>query len=262
MKRLLMIPDPYEPEASAALAKQWSLGFEFNDFFTPSVLDSEEDQRRILREYSCIPLPALRTIHGAFLDVIPFSFDPKIREISVLRIEQSIQAARAIGAGAVVFHTNYNPSLNTPNYIAFWLQENTTFWSGILRKNPDISIYLENMFDTSPELLEQLSENLCQYSNYGVCLDLAHAVLSPTSVAVWSERLGRFVKHVHINDNDLKSDLHLAWGDGAVDRTLFYRCYDRWLQGASVLIEVSSVERVRRSLATLASDGFCTLPSE
>ena len=256
MKQLLMIPRSNELKASAELAKEYSLGFEFNDFFSPSVLDSEEEKQRILREYACAELPSFRTVHGAFLDVIPFSPDPKIREIAALRIEQSIQAAKSVGAAAVVFHTNYNPQLNSPEYIELWLRQNVDFWSGILKKNPDISIYLENMFDDSPEVLEKLSESLSQYPNYGVCLDFAHAALSSTSPEVWAKQLGRFVKHIHINDNDLKSDLHLAWGDAKIDRFSFYRCYERYLEGASILIEVSSVESTCRSLEVMERDGF------
>ncbi|MBQ2830285.1 MAG: TIM barrel protein [Oscillospiraceae bacterium] len=256
MKQLLMIPDLRELATSVQLAKRWSLGFEFNDFFSPAVLDNGAAREDILRAYSAVQLPSLRTMHGAFFDVIPCSLDHGIREVSALRIDQSIAAARAIAAGAVVFHTNYNPQLNTPAYIDLWLRENAAFWSGVLQRNPDISIYLENMFDTSPTLLEQLSQELSRCPNYGVCLDYAHASLSPTPCAVWAERLGRFVRHIHLNDNDLKSDLHLAWGDGKIDRSEFYRCYERYLQGASVLLEVSTLARAERSLAVLEADGF------
>ena len=256
MKQLLMIPRLNELKASVELAKEYSLGFEFNDFYSPAVLDNEEEKQRILREYACAELPSFRTVHGAFFDVIPFSLDPKIREIAALRIEQSIQAARAIGAKAVVFHTNYNPQLNAPAYIELWLRQNTAFWSGILQNNPDISIYLENMFDASPDILEKLSESLDRYPNYGICLDFAHATLSSTLPETWAKKLGRFVKHIHINDNDLKSDLHLAWGDAKIDRLSFYRCYERYLEGASILIEVSSVETTRRSLEVMVRDGF------
>ncbi len=256
MKQLLMIPHLQELDAATALAEEYSLGFEFNEFFAPSVLDDRQELQHIVGEYSRIPLPTFRTVHGAFFDVIPFSPDPKIREISALRIEQSIQAAYAIGAGAVVFHTNYNPQLNTPSYLKDWLSENTAFWSKILQAHPDISIYLENMFETTPDLLVSLSEGLSQYSNYGVCFDYAHASLSPTPPTIWAERLGRFVKHIHLNDNDLNSDLHLAWGDGNINRSGFYDCYEQWLNGASILIEVSSVDKVRRSLVVLSEDGF------
>ena len=256
MKQLLMVPDLRAPDASAELAKRWSLGFEFNNFYSPVVLDDDAARSSILQTYSAVQLPALRTMHGAFFDVIPCSIDPKIREISALRIAQSIDAARAVGAGAVVFHTNYNPQLNTPAYIDMWLRENAAFWSGVLQRNPDISIYLENMFDTSPEILAELSQELSRCPNYGVCLDYAHAAISPTPCAVWAERLGPFVRHIHLNDNDLQSDLHLAWGDGLIDRSGFYRCYEKYLHQASVLVEVSTLERAERSLAVLEADGF------
>ena len=258
MKRILIIPNLKELPDAVSLAKEYSLGFEFNEFFAPAVLDNTLEQQRIISEYAKADLPDILTLHGAFFDVIPFSPDPKIREIAFLRIKQSIEAAKKIGAKAVIFHTNYNPQLNTPAYLEKWLHDNTNFWGEILETYPEISIYLENMFDTSPELLAKLSENLCRYPNYGVCLDYAHAVLSPTSPEIWAEQLGKYVKHIHLNDNDLKSDLHLAWGDGKIDRLNFYRCYSRWLNGASVLIEVSSVDKARRSLAILSAEKFLT----
>ena len=73
MKQLLMIPRLNELKASVELAKEYSLGFEFNDFYFPAVLDNEEEKQRILREYACDELPSFRTVHGAFFDVIPFS---------------------------------------------------------------------------------------------------------------------------------------------------------------------------------------------
>ena len=256
MKRLLMIPQLSAAKESAALARQYALGFEYNEFFHPKVLDTEADQKRILEAYEKITRPAYCTVHGAFFDVIPFSPDPKIREIAKLRILQSIAVTKKIGASAVVFHTNYNPFLNTEIYQEVWIQQNVLFWKEILEAEPQVSIYLENMFDTTPDLLERLSEALCIYENYGVCLDYAHASISPTPTEEWAKRLGRFVKHIHLNDNDLKSDLHLAWGSGKIERKTFYRLYETHLQGADILLEVSTLDAVRHSLETLKADGF------
>ena len=256
MKRLLMIPQLSALEESTALAKRYDLGFEYNEFFYPWILDAKEEAEKILEAYQKAELPACRTVHGAFFDVIPFSIDPKIREVSELRIRQSIEIAKKAGASAVVFHTNYNPFLNTKEYMEKWVEQNTAFWKEILEAEPQISIYLENMFDISPDLLERLSEALCGYENYGVCLDYAHASISPTPTEIWAEKLGRFVKHIHLNDNDGKRDLHLAWGSGSIDREKFYRLYEAHLQGAAILLEVSSLDWVRDSLRQLAADGF------
>lgn len=256
MKQLLIIPDINNPDETLSLAHEYSLGFEYNDFFIPAVLDSEEKTRTIIDSYKKLTLPEYCTMHGAFFDVIPFSPDRKIRDIAVLRIEQSIEIAEKIGAKAVVFHTNYNPFLNSPGYLKGWTEQNIAFWSEILRKHKNINIYIENMFDTTPDLMEKLSESLCKYDNYGVCLDYAHAALSKVAPEIWAQRLGRFVKHIHINDNDLISDLHLAWGSGRIDRAKFYYSYESFMNGATVLIETSSAENKRISLEVLTADGF------
>lgn len=256
MKQLLIIPDANNIQQSIALSERYSLGFEYNDFFAPSVLDSKIDTDDIIGRYKACSLPHFTSLHGAFFDVIPFSPDSRIREISLLRIEQSISAAKRIGSRAVVFHTNYNPFLSSEAYDADWIDNNAAIWSDILQRHSDISIYLENMFEKTPEIMCRLSEKLCVYENYGVCLDYAHAVLSDVSPQIWAEMLGRYIKHVHLNDNDLKSDLHLAWGDGLIDKDTFYECYEKYLNGASVLIEVSGTEKQRRSVMRLIEDGF------
>lgn len=223
--------------------------------YSESGVDIERLQQ-LYDSYQKVQLPSYCTLHGAFLDVIPFSPDRFIREIALRRIEQSIANAEKIGANAVVFHTNYNPFLNTVAYKKDWVQQNIRFWSSILEKHPNMSIYLENMFDTAPDLLKELSGVLCRYKNYGVCLDYAHASLSPTSPKVWAEELGKFVKHIHVNDNDLVSDLHLAWGSGKLNRKIFYDSYEKYMSTATILIETSSIENQKHSLAVFAEDGF------
>lgn len=256
MKQVLIIPDRNHMIECLELVEEYGLGFEYNDFFLPAVLDDDERENNILEEYGKYSLPEYTTVHGAFFDVIPFSMDAKIREISNLRIQQSIRMAERIGAKAVVFHTNYNPFLNTSGYMDSWLEANVQYWSSVLETCPDMNIYLENMFDTTPDLLEELSERLSGYRNYGVCLDYAHAFLSKEAPEIWAERLGRFVKHIHINDNDGVGDLHLAWGEGRINREKFYECYEKYMDGATILVETSSVEDKIRSLERLRSDSF------
>lgn len=256
MKQLLIIPDRNRIDDDISLEKQYSAGYEYNDFYHPAVLDDERLLEEIIKGYANACRPEFCTMHGAFYDVIPFSPDERIREISMKRIEQSIAVAQRIGAGAVIFHTNYNPFLNSEAYVKDWLAKNEVIWAEILEKHSDINIYLENMFDTTPDMMEALSERLCRYDNYGVCLDYAHAALSKVAPEEWAKRLGRYVKHVHINDNDLVSDLHLAWGDGKINRQAFYDSYDKYMSKASVLVETSSYENKRRSFEVLQKEGF------
>lgn len=256
MKQVLIIPNREHLPQDVELVEKYGVGFEYNDFFLPQVLDNAGELQRIIAEYRMQRLPVYATIHGAFFDVIPFSIDDKIKNISRQRIEQSIGVAKQIGAKAVVFHTNYNPYLNTKAYVEAWIETNVAYWEEVLHKNPDMNIYLENMFDANPDIMEALSEQLCEYPNYGVCLDYAHAFLSHEEPQIWAKRLGPFVKHIHINDNDGVSDLHLAWGAGKIDRAQFYECYEKYMKGATVLVETATLENTISSLELLKEEGF------
>lgn len=256
MKKLLIIPDRNNLADSIEIAEKYGTGFEYNDFFNPSVLDSKKKVDKIIEEYKSVQLPEYCTSHGAFFDVIPFSLDERIKEISDLRIQQSIAAAEKVGARAVVFHTNYNPFLNSESYINSFIETNAAYWGGVLKQHRNISIYLENMFDTSPDIMERIAERLCTNENFGICLDYAHASLSPIHPKSWAMTLGKYVKHVHINDNDCISDLHLAWGAGKIDTMEFYRCYEKYMSDATILVETNAKENIIASLEKLKADRF------
>lgn len=256
MKKILIIPDRNDLKNTFDLQKEYNLGFEYNDFFMPDILDDIETQDKIIKEYNLHNLPEYTTMHGAFFDVTPISIDEKIKEISLLRITQSISVARKIGAKAIVFHTNYNPFLNTEEYIKDFVKQNVLFWREILSGNKDINIYLENMFDCDPFVIKQIAEGLNNNDNFGVCLDWAHASISRIKPSEWAKDLGEYTKHVHINDNDLISDLHSAWGSGKVDRFSFYECYEKYFNNATILIETNSFENKKKSLEQLKRDKF------
>ena len=256
MKQLLIIPNLSNIEECLALASEYNAGLEFNEFYSPDVLDNEDKINEIVNEYKKHKLPEFRTVHGAFFDVIPFSMDSKIKEISNLRIHQSIDAARRIGAKAVIFHTNYNPFLNSKEYIDDWIEINICYWSEVLKDNPDMNIYLENMFDTTPDIMVALSEELSKFHNFGVCLDYAHAFLSKIDPQRWAEKLGKYVKHIHINDNDGVSDLHQVWGEGIIDREGFYRSYEKYMNTATILVETSDIGKAKKTIERLKEEVF------
>lgn len=251
MKQILIIPSIQNIDESLEIAEKYNLGFEYNDFFTPKVLDDAEKKNEIILKYKSHKLPEYTTSHGDFFDVTIFSSDKHIREISEMRIIQSIETALEIGAKAVIFHTNHNPFLKQPWYISGWLCDNVNFFSEQLEKYPHLNIYIENMFDTSPDMLFMLAEQLCIYDNFGVCLDYAHASISPTPINEWIEKLHKYVKHLHINDNDLISDLHLAVGDGKIDWNLFKNYYDAYFSNTSMLIETTPLKYQLRSIEKL-----------
>lgn len=260
--RLFIIPDIKNIDSHIELAKKYNLGFESNDFFSPVILDNPEELERRIKIYDEIreASPDITfTSHGDFFDVIIFSDDALIREIAEKRIRQSIEVAYRIHAQAVIFHTNHSPQLKAPIYLKNWEERNASFWSKMLEEYPDMNIYIENMFDDTPDVILGLAKRLSQYKNFGICLDYAHASCfgNAASIDEWVVKLAPYVKHLHINDNDLKDDLHLAIGDGKIDWTKFKKYYDEYFCNATVLIETNSYENKVKSL-----ERWCQTPSD
>ena len=76
---------------------------------------------------------------------------------------------------------------------------------------------------------------------------------NPDEIGLWVQTLAPYVKHLHINDNDFRQDLHLAVGDGKIDWVKFKNYYENYFPEATVLIEVNGMEKIRKSLDFLES---------
>ena len=147
-KKILIIPDRAELSSYTKLADRQDLGFEYNDFFIPKLLDDTEQLDTVIAEYEQMSgMPGYCTLHGAFLDVTVFSDDSLVARASDYRVEQSLTIAKRLGAKGVVFHTNYIANFKTDSYRDSFVKKNAVYWSGKLLKYPDIQIYMENMFD-------------------------------------------------------------------------------------------------------------------
>lgn len=251
--KLHIIPDLEELDKYLELAKKYGLQFEYNDFYMPWILDNEDRKTDIIDRYleRTDELPKASSLHGAFLDVTIFSYDEKIRTISEFRIRQSMDIASRIGAKSVIIHTNYIPTFLDDDYENSWVDKNYKFLSRLLKDYPDINIYMENMFDITPDLLARLADRLKDYSNFGVCLDYAHLNVfgkDATTPLQWVEKLAPYIKHVHINDNDFIKDRHWALGKGSIDYKEFFDLYNKNFPDATVLIEVKGIDKIRESI--------------
>ena len=251
---IYVIPDAERQQEYVVFSRQYGLGWEFNDFMIPSVLDDEEEKARIIGIYRSVDKPAQLNLHGAFLDVTVHSSDSRIREVSDFRIEQSINIARALGCRKVIFHTNTIPNFIDKFYCDDWVRKNAEYWTDKARRNPDVDLLMENMFDMTPELMARLAEEIRDVRNFGLCLDYSHASIfckCENGADRFVEKLAPYVKHIHINDCDLQHDGHLPIGDGMIDWDRFAEHYAERLSGATILIEVKGLERQKRSLEFL-----------
>ncbi|MBO4695892.1 MAG: sugar phosphate isomerase/epimerase [Lachnospiraceae bacterium] len=250
------IPDSRDIETWVKLSETYGLRFEYNEFFRPAVLEDPAAIDGLIRLYKGLGRDTSDdTVHGAFFDITVASSDPLIRNASDYRVKQSIEIAERLGARGVVFHTNYLSDFRSSSYREGWAESNTRYWGDICAAHGSVCIFLENMFDESPELLGKVASNLKDVPNFGVCLDIAHAFLSDVPVADWTETLADHVRHIHINDNDGREDLHLAVGSGSIDWSVL-KDERLFRKDPSVLIEVSGKDRLESSLKFLKKSGF------
>ena len=239
MKRFLIVSKTDRLDEYMQISKEYNVSFEINDFFDATVLNNPVQLTKKIDAYLKQGIPKHSTMHGAFLDLAIFSTDEKIREISEFRMKQSMEIADKLGLKGVVFHANYNPNIPGDAYKQNLIHASITYLSKLLKQYPHIDIYIENMFETNPDVFKGISEQLKDYPNYGLCLDWAHINVYGNSIETWVNELHPYVKHMHINDNDLTNDLHLPVGNGKINWEQFFKYYNKYFQNCSVLIETT-----------------------
>ena len=282
MSKLYLVPDRKDMERMCTLAAEYGCAFEYNDFFWPEVMEDSQKKKEIIEDFRACKESFINkcygdenandqfapnlfendTMHGAFLDVTIHSDDPLIRDASLLRVRQSMEIAKNMGLKGVVFHTGRLAGFRAAGYLRNWRDRNEAFFMEIACKYPSQQIYMENMFDEAPDILAGLAEKMWDVKNFGVCLDYAHAMLSKCLGREWIETLAPYIRHIHINDNDLQNDLHLAVGSGTLDWQEFDSLTREYRVEAPVLVEVNGYEAQRESLQYMKKHGIYPMERE
>ncbi len=252
MGQVYIIPEWKQTERSVEIVKEYDGAFEFNDFWIPEVLDDRQRQEEIIEHYAKYRTDFSQdTMHGAFLDVTVHSEDPLIREVSIQRVYQSMDIAKRMGLRGVIFHTGLLAGFRVSYYLEHWKKENIRFFTELANKYPDQEIFMENMFDEVPGELAELGEAMEKVSNFGICMDYAHAAVTDCSKERWVKELAPYIRHMHINDNDLQKDLHQPVGEGQIDWREYEKLMQKYQIDATVLVEVKGYEAQKKSLEYL-----------
>ncbi len=236
--------------------KQWAqlgIPFEYQDFMDPNLLDREEEIAHRIADYRSLPRDRQKDIvHGPFLDICVHSSDSTIRAASDKRIRQVCDIAVALGARAIILHTNLISNFYAAAYRQGWVDRNEVYLKALLEDYPALAVYMENMFDEEPDCLLALARRM-EGQRFGICLDVAHAHISNTDISQWLALCGPYIAHYHFNDNHGKLDEHLAVGNGNIP---WEQVLPKLRPGASVLLEVDSLDKYRLSAAALEQRGM------
>lgn len=252
--RYYIIPNLNELNKYLELSKQYDLGFEYNEFYVPSLLDDSKKLDEAVEAYYDLKRKG-DTLHGVFLDIVLDSQDPWMKEASIVRVRSSLDIARTLNCKGVVFHTNYITWMKDSTYRNRWVEENAKVYLDLIEEYKDLEIYIENMFDLDPYLLKELVKRI-NHERIGVCLDVAHASISNIPLEVWFKELGPYIKHLHINDNDKIMDLHEELGKGLIDYDEAFQFMNKLDKNVSVLIEIKDYNKTINSINYLKQKGY------
>ena len=247
--RLGIIPDIDRLDDSLKLSWEYNTFFEYNDFFYPAIYQSEGETRRRINIYKSLDRDMSRdTMHGVFFDIAMTSTDEIIRNRSRVLMNNSMEIAANLGVKGVVFHTGINPGLWNRSYLDGWLDTAATWLDKLAKEYSHIEIYIENTFDKEPGVLTSLTDLLSHRKNVKLCLDYGHALLTDTEDEEWVKQMAPYVGHIHLNDHDMKEDLHLAPGKGLIDFERFEDLMEEYEVDAQVLLELNGAQEQLEAL--------------
>lgn len=198
------------------LIESGNYGIEINDFSNPEVICDKTvyvrkllDYKKIIERYSARNI----TLHGAFIGLQIHSKDTDLAKLSRLKIIESLQAASELKARKVVFHSGIIPQafghiLDRVADVQF------EFWTKLLEKFKGIEICIENVWEKDSRFFELLLPKI-NNERFTMCLDYGHiGVFADTNFAEWVNKLSKHLSHIHLHDNDGKTDLHQGLGEG------------------------------------------------
>jgi sugar phosphate isomerase/epimerase len=192
------------------------------------------------------------TIHAPFMDLNPGSLERLLRESTMRRFHQVLDAAEILRPEVMVFHPGFD-RWRYGEATELWLEHSVVAWRGVLERAREIGtvIAIENIFEEEPgtlrALFERVDDPLLRH-----CFDVGHwNLFKKVGMEQWFEALGDRIAEVHIHDNSGTRDDHAPPGEGAIDFGLYFELMERYAPDAAYTIEAHSREHLERALAGL-----------
>ena len=192
------------------------------------------------------------TIHGPYMDLNPGSVEPLLREATLRRIHQALDAAAVLKPRVMVLHPGYDKWRYGESQDT-WLKHSIATWREVLGRAEKIGcvIAVENIFEEEPStlrtLLETLDSPLLRH-----CFDVGHwNMFAKAGMEEWFTELGPFIAETHIHDNFGTKDDHAPIGEGNIDFELFFALMERYAPDAAWTIEAHSQEALERALVAV-----------
>ena len=244
-------PSYHEKEKWLLLAVGHSLAFETHELTRIQATEPADEVERCLDWYSICGITD--SVHGAYIDVNPFSADKDFAQLSQKRVHESCATAVRIHASNIVFHCSCFPFLRG-GYLARHAELAASFYTDIARQY-GLRLFLENSFDLDPDPLSAIMKHADKrYVN--CCLDIGHANYSRVPPEKWFDALEDRIGYLHLSDNHGLFDEHLPLGKGTVPWATIDGLFRGLNKNIPVTLETGSLENTERSIRFLNEHGY------
>jgi len=165
----------------------------------------------------------------------------QLRRAAVATAKDYLAAFKSIGVEAVTVHADWPTGLFTVDEAVAWQIESL---AALVAEGAEIGIRIMyeaatkqwDTAETMARVLDAVPGLLCH-------LDLGHCNLFGRDPAATIDRFARRLHHVHVHDNDGRSDLHLPPGTGTIDWPAVFRALARAHYDRTLTLEVFSSDR-------------------
>lgn len=244
-------PSYHEKEKWAGLAARHSFVFETHELTRIRATESAEELERCLGWYSSCGIT--ESVHGAYIDVNPFSADRDFALLSQKRVHESCAMAVQVHASNIVFHCSCFPFLRG-DYLVRHAELAASFYTEIAEQY-GLRVFLENSFDLDPDPISAIMKHADpRYVN--CCLDVGHANYSRVPPEKWFDALGDRIGYLHLSDNHGAFDEHLPLGAGSIPWGTIDRLYRGLNKNIPVTLETGNLENTERSIRFLSENGY------
>ncbi len=196
------------------------------------------------------------TVHAPFFDLSPGAMEPRVRQITLQRLTQALEAAGVLGAQLMVVHPGYD-RWRYPNLAATWTTQAAETLTRLLplAERLDCRLALENIYEDTPETLVNLVAAI-DSPWFGHCFDIGHWQLFGRLPQIeWLAAIAPRLLHLHLHDNHGESDDHLPVSEGRIDFSPLLALLPKLPQPPSITLEAHAPDELQRSLANLTTLG-------
>jgi sugar phosphate isomerase/epimerase len=202
------------------------------------------------------------SVNGPIFDLNPGSLDEFIREHTKKVFLKTIELAASIGSSRVILPSGFSPFL-AGDAREGWRLLAVEVWESCLNtaSENDITVCIENGYEDSPAMIVEMAHEL-DNRLFGVCLDVGHINLySRKKPGYWIKETGEYIREIHLNDNDGKTDDHLALGEGTVDIPAIFRTLYKQKIWPSLVFDMST-DQAEKSFKYLEGKGLLSFQPE